>query len=178
MRNTPTRAGQAILVSALLAGALGAARAEGLYVGGSVGAPDYHSRIAGVDGGGSGTGLKLYGGYAFDRHLALEAGAFELGHIDNASGKANARGAFLDVVGFMPLTDKFSLLGSAGMAEARWQTSNGDDSSPAWKFGAGLQYDLGHAVALRAQYERYQSIDAFGARPGVGETTVGLNYRF
>lgn len=178
MHTLTPRVRRALLVSTLLAGALGGARAEGLYVGAQVGAPDYHSSIAGVDGGGSGTGLKLYGGYQFSRQFALEAGAYELGHIDNASGRANARGGYLDAVGFYPLTDKFSLLGSVGVAEGRWKTSNGDDSSPAWKFGAGLQYDLGQAVALRAQYERYQYVDAFGARPGVGETSVGVNYRF
>lgn len=159
-------------------GILGSAHAEGLYLGGGVGLPDYHSSVNGVTGGGSGTGLKLYGGYHLTPNFALEAGAYELGHIDNATGRANVRGAYLDAVGFYPMTEKLSLLGSAGIAHGRWDTTNGDDSSPAWKLGAGVQYDLGNSLALRAQYERYQFTSAFDAKPGVGETTIGLNYRF
>jgi OOP family OmpA-OmpF porin len=178
MRNTRTRAVQGLFLAATLAGAVGAAQAEGLYVGGGVGLPDYHSSINGVAGGGSGTGLKLYGGYQFNPNFALEAGAFELGHIDNSSGRANARGAFVDAVGFYPLNERLSLLGSAGIAHGRWDTTNGDDSSPALKLGAGVQYALSNSVSLRAQYERYQFTSAFDAKPGVGETTVGLNYKF
>jgi len=177
MRKQPGVA-KAIVFTALLAGALGAAQAEGLYVGGSVGVPDYHSNVNGVVGGGSGVGVKLYGGYRLHPNFAVEAGAFELGHIDNSTGRANARGGFIDAVGFYPMTEKLSLLGSAGAAYGRWDTTNGDDSSPALKVGAGVQYDLGNSLALRAQYERYQFTDAFDAKPGVGQTTVGLNYQF
>jgi OmpA-OmpF porin, OOP family len=173
-----TRVAQALILGGLFAGAMGAAQAEGLYVGGGVGLPDYHSSINGVAGGGSGTGVKIYGGYKFNPNFAVEAGGFELGHIDNSTGRANARGVYVDAVGFYPLNDRLSLLGSAGVAHGRWDTTNGDDSSAALKVGAGVQYDLSQTVALRAQYERYQFTSAFDAKPGVGETTVGLNYRF
>ena len=178
MQNKQLAIARLALGATLLAGAIGAAQAEGIYVGGGVGVPDYHSSINGVEGGGSGTGVKLYGGYQFNPNFAVELGGYELGHIDNATGKANVRGAYLDAVGFYPLNERFSLLGSAGVAQGRWDTTNGDDTSSALKLGAGVQYQLTPAVGVRAQYERYMYTNAFDQKPGVGETTVGLNFKF
>jgi OmpA-OmpF porin, OOP family len=178
MQNKQSAIARLALGATLLAGAIGAAQAEGIYVGGGVGVPDYHSSINGVTGGGSGTGVKLYGGYQFNPNFAVELGGYELGHIDNSTGKANVRGAYLDAVGFYPLNDRFSLLGSAGVAQGRWDTTNGDDTSSALKLGAGVQYQLTPAVGVRAQYERYMYTNAFDQKPGVGETTVGVNFKF
>ena len=88
------------------------------------------------------------------------------------------RGAYVDAVGFYPLNERFSLLGSAGVAQGNWETTNGDDSSPALKLGAGVQYQLTGSVGVRAQYERYMYTNTFDQKPGVGETTVGLNFKF
>jgi OmpA-OmpF porin, OOP family len=178
MQKKQTAIARLALGATLLAGAIGAAQAEGIYVGGGVGVPDYHSSINGVAGGGSGTGVKLYGGYQFNPNFAVELGGYELGHIDNSTGKANVRGAYVDAVGFYPLNDRFSLLGSAGVAQGHWDTTNGDDSSAALKLGAGVQYQLTGSVGVRAQYERYMYTNAFDQKPGVGETTVGLNFKF
>jgi OOP family OmpA-OmpF porin len=178
MQNKQSAIARLALGATLLAGAIGAAQAEGIYVGGGVGVPDYHSSINGVTGGGSGTGVKLYGGYQYNPNFAVELGGYELGHIDNSTGKANVRGAYLDAVGFYPLNDRFSLLGSAGVAQGRWDTTNGDDTSSALKLGAGVQYQLTPAVGVRAQYERYMYTNAFDQKPGVGETTVGVNFKF
>lgn len=178
MQNKQTWVARLALGAAVLAGAMSAAQAEGIYVGGGVGVPDYHSSINGVTGGGSGTGVNLYGGYQFNPNLAVELGGYELGHIDNSTGKANVRGAYLDVVGAYPLNERFSLLGSAGVAQGRFDTTNGDDSSSAFKLGAGVQYQLTPALGLRAKYDRYMYTDAFDQKPGIGQTTVGLNFKF
>lgn len=168
----------AFAAAVLVVAGIGAAHAEGPYVGGSVGSPDYKSSINGVGGDGSGVGGKIYGGYQITPNFAVEGGVFDLGHIDDAAGKVNLRGVYVDAVGSYEVAPQLSVLGSAGVAQGRFTTTNGDDSSPALKLGAGLQYDLTKQVALRGEYEYYRFSDAFDAKPKVGEFSVGVKVGF
>jgi OOP family OmpA-OmpF porin len=168
-----------LLVVALLAGGIGAAQAEGLYVGGALGKPHYGDPIAGVGGSGSGTTGKLFGGYEFTPNVALEAGWADLGHTDDAAGRVEARALYLDAVGRYELVPQWSLLGSVGVADGRFKSSTqGNDSSPALKLGLGAQYDFTKSVALRLQYDHYHFSDAFDAKPNVGAYTVGVKFGF
>lgn len=173
-----TRTTRNTLAALLFAGGLAAAHAEGPYVGGALGTPDYHSTINGISGDGSGVGGKIFGGYQLTPNFALEGGLFDLGHIDNGSGKVTARGAYFDAVGIVPLTSQWSLLGSAGLAQGRLKTTFGDDSSAAVKLGVGVQYDLTRQVAVRAQYERYRFVSAFDDKANIGAATIGLKVGF
>lgn len=169
---------KSIVAAAVLVAGIGAAHAEGLYIGGSLGTPDYRSSINGVSGNGSGVGGKLYGGYGLTPNFALEGGLFDLGHIDDSTGKVDLRGAYVDALGRYEFAPKWSVIGSVGLAEGRFSTMSGKDSSPALKLGAGLQYELTKQVALRAEYEHYRFTDAFDAKPKVGEYTFGVNVGF
>lgn len=173
-----SRITKSTLAAALLVAGIGAARAEGLYVGGGLGAPDYKSSINGISGDGSGVGGKLYGGYELTPNFAVEGGLFDLGHIDDASGKVNLRGGYVDAVGRYEFAPKWSVIGSVGVADGRFSTTQGDDSSPALKLGAGLQYDLTRTVALRAGYDHYRFSDAFDGKPKVGEYAFGVKVGF
>ncbi|MBK1715503.1 outer membrane beta-barrel protein [Rubrivivax gelatinosus] len=177
-----TRFAKPLVALSLLAGIAGAANAEGLYVGGALSAPNYSSQINGFGGGdgGSGPGLKLYGGYKLSPNLALESGYFNLGrsHADGTGGTAKAQGIFLDGVASYEFAPKWSVLGSLGVAQAHLKTSDGSDDSSALKVGAGLQYDLNKTTALRVGYERYRFTNAFDAKPYVGQTTFGANFAF
>ncbi len=166
------------LAAAVLLAAFGAARAEGLYVGGSLGSPDYRSSVNGVSGNGSGVGGKAFAGYQITPNVAVEGGLFDLGHIDDSSGKVNLRGAYADAVGSYEFAPKWSVLGRAGLAEGRFTTTGGNDNSPALKLGAGLQYDLSRQVALRAEYEHYHFTDAFDSKANVGEYSFGVKFGF
>jgi OOP family OmpA-OmpF porin len=170
-----SRLNQVIFATAVALGSAGAAQAaEGFYAGGALGTPDYHSSIAGISGDGSGVGGKLFGGYQFTPNFAVEAGAFDLGHLDGATGHVKTYGGYLDAVGSYEFAPKWSVLGTAGLAQAKFSTSNGDDDSPGVKLGAGLQYDVAHNVAVRAQYDRYRFSDAFDTKPTVGEFSLGV----
>jgi OOP family OmpA-OmpF porin len=173
-----TRTPRNTLAALFVAGGFAAAHAEGLYVGGALGTPDYHSTINGIGGDGSGVGGKIFGGYQLTPNFALEGGYFDLGHIDDGAGKVTTRGVYLDAVGTLPLASQWSLLGSAGLAQGRLKTTFGDDSSPALKLGLGVQYDLSKQVALRAQYERYHFTSAFDDKANIGAATVGIKVGF
>lgn len=166
------------LVAAVLTTGLAAAHAEGLYVGGALGSPNYRTSVNGVEGDGSGVSGKVFGGYGLTPHFAVEAGYANLGHIDDATGKVDLRGVYVDGVGHVEVAPKWSLFGSVGVAEGRFETSNGHDSSPALKLGAGVQYDLTEHVALRAGYDHYAFTDAFDAKPRVGEYALGVKVGF
>ena len=170
-------AAKALLGIGLLA-TMAAAQAEGLYIGGNVSQPDYRASIGAINGGTGDTGYRLYGGYQFNRYFGLEGGYFDLGKVSNASGNANGRGFYLDGVGTFPISPSWSLLGSAGYSQARFKTSAGDDSSPGFKLGAGVQYDFTKQVAMRLQYERTRYTDVFNEKLGVGQTSLGLKYGF
>jgi OmpA-OmpF porin, OOP family len=166
-----------ILVAGGLAAGTASAAESGAYVGAGVGATHDEDSINGVSGQGNAVSGKLYGGYQFNRYAGIEGGYTDLGHINNSTGTINGRAAYLDAVGTLPLTDKFSLLGSVGVAHANLDTSNGDDSGNGLKLGVGAQYALTDNVALRAQAERYR-VDAFGAKPDIDQYTVGVRYAF
>jgi len=171
---------KAVFVFVAAIGAACTAQAEGLYVGGALGAPDYRSSIDGVGGGGGGAGpgLKVYGGYELTPNFALEGGYFDLGRSPDVGGTARARGLYVDGIGSLMLMPDWSLQGSVGLAEARLRTSLGNGSSPAVKLGLGVQYDLSSSTALRLGYDRYRFTDAFGGKPNVGETVIGVKIRF
>jgi OOP family OmpA-OmpF porin len=154
------------------------AHAEGLYVGGSLGLPDYSGSINGVATGSGGTGLKIYGGAALNKNFALEGGLFDLGKSSSSAGTVKGHGLYLDGVGTYELAPQWSLLGRVGLAEGRFSTSLGNGSSPALKFGAGVQYDLTRQVSLRLEYERYHFVNLFDGKPNVGQTTFGVKVGF
>ena len=69
------------------------------------------------------TGFKLYGGYRLGPNFALEGGYFDLGKfgftantipLGTLDGNIKVRGLNLDLVGMLPLTEKFSVLGRVG----------------------------------------------------------------
>jgi len=146
-----------------------------------------------------GTGAKIFGGYQFNRYLALEGGYFSLGKFGytantlpagSLSGDIRVQGLNLDLVGIVPLTDKFSAFARAGVihAQARDNFSstglvNRVASSPSkrdtsYKFGVGVEYAFTDKMAVRGEVERYRINDAVGNKGDIDLASVGLVYRF
>ena len=145
------------------------------------------------------TGYKIFGGYQLNKNFAIEGGYFDLGRFGytattvpagTLNGNIKLRGLNLDLVGIVPLTEKFSAFGRAGLnyAQARdsfsgtgaVRVANPDPrkNDTNYKLGLGLQYALTESVALRAEAERYRVNDAVGNRGHVDLVSVGLVYRF
>ncbi|MCL4745865.1 MAG: outer membrane beta-barrel protein [Burkholderiaceae bacterium] len=154
------------------------AQAEGLYVGGSVGASRYSDDFVSALTDRSGTGLKLYGGYALNPNFSVEAGVARLGKIRSAGSEFRGAGLFVDVVGIWPLANNFSLLGRAGVFNGMLDsTLAGDDRGTSVKFGAGVQYAIDKNISVRGEWERYR-FDALGVKPNADLYSIGVNYRF
>lgn len=144
-------------------------------------------------------GYKVFGGYQFSRHFALEGGVFDLGEFGFAAttipagtfnGNIRLRGVNLDLVGTLPITENFSVIGRAGIqhAEARDRfSSTGQirviDPNPTkrdsnLKLGLGLQYAFSPSWVLRTEVERYRIDDAVGNKGDIDMVSIGLVYRF
>lgn len=144
-------------------------------------------------------GFKVFGGYQFNQYFALEGGYFDLGKFSytantlpagTLNGSSKIKGVNLDLVGFLPFTDRFSAFGRIGVNHAKTSDSftgtgmvNVLDGSPSkrdtnYKFGVGLQYALTPSLGLRGEAERYRINDAIGNKGDIDLLSVGLVYRF
>ena len=144
-------------------------------------------------------GFKAFAGYQFGRHFALEGGYYDLGKFGftadtlppgTLSGQAKFRGVNLDAVGILPLTEKISAFGRAGMHYTRTQTAfqgtgavlvsdpSRKQSGLHYKVGVGLEYAPTPQVGVRAELERYRLDDAVGNTGDVDLASLGLVYRF
>lgn len=173
-----TRFTGTVIAAALMVMGMTMAHAESAYIGGNLGSPDYRSSVNGINGSNSGTGLKLYGGYEVAPNLAVEGGLFSIGKNTDATGTVKTQGLYVDAVGHYEFVPQWSVLGSAGLAQGRFTSTLGNDSSPALKLGTGLQYDLTRQTALRVQYDLYHFTDAYSAKANVGEVSVGVKFGF
>ena len=145
------------------------------------------------------TSYKLFGGYRYNKNVAVEAGYFDLGQFGftaatapagTLTGKIKLKGLNLDAVGTLPLTEKFSALGRLGLNYAQTRDSfigtgaatvlnpNPSKNQINYKLGAGLQYDLTQSLGMRVEAERYRINDAVGNRGDVDMYSLGLVYRF
>lgn len=145
------------------------------------------------------TGYKVFGGYQFNRNIALEGGYFDLGSfnyglnttpIGSFSGSTRVRGLNLDLVGTLPLSSQFSVFGRVGAAYAQTKANFASTGAVApstfdtqrkdtnLKLGIGLQYAITEALSLRAELERYRINDPVRNRGHVDMASLGLVYRF
>ena len=145
------------------------------------------------------TGGKIFGGYQFNRYFAIEGGYFDLGRfgftantvpIGSLTGDIKIKGVNLDLVGMLPVTERFSAFGRVGVtrAEARdtftgtglvrllRTTANQRETNA--KFGMGLQYAFTDRLGMRAEVERYRINDAVGNNGDIDLVSLGLVYRF
>lgn len=135
---------------------------------------------------------KLFGGYQFNRNLGMELGYFDLGHTNySATGPlgllnsdTRVRGINLDIVGTMPVSDTFAVLGRVGVVAGRSQATfsgpgaagvaDATQNQTNAKVGLGLQWEMSRSVWLRGEVERYRVGNAMGSRNNVDMYTVSL----
>jgi OOP family OmpA-OmpF porin len=95
----------------------------------------------------------------------------------------------MDLVGQLPLSERFSVLGRVGMNYAKASTHfsgnrlfavtnpNPSERKLNAKAGLGLEYKFSEALALRGEVERYRVNDAVGNRGDVDLASVSLVYK-
>ncbi len=174
------------LILACLAGAslMGAAQAEGAYIGAGVSAIK-------LQGGGDDykASAKLFGGYDLDKNWGVEAGYINFGSSSSQFGpiKSSMDGyaTYLAGKAMMPINEQFSLIGKLGVSNVKSKLSNtggvvGPSSvsqsrtNPYASIGA--QYNLNKQVALTADVEHIGETRNFGVKSAA--VTLGARYNF
>ncbi|MES2325217.1 MAG: porin family protein [Pseudomonadota bacterium] len=179
------------LIFALIATvtAMGAAHAEGAYVGLGVATSDHSFKIgSNVKAEGYKPSVKVFGGVDLTPMFGIEAGYTDLRKADhtytigNINGRTTTEGqrAYLAGKATLPLNDAFSVYGKLGAGYSKVEFSNaiaGRDDSKTELYGAlGGQYNLSKQVALTLEYERYGKTKDFGAKADA--ISVGARYNF
>ena len=137
----------------------------------------------------------MFLGYQMNPNFALEGGYFNLGQFNfrattapagSLSGQIKLQGLNLDLVGKMPLNERWSVLARVGAqsAQARDRFSgtgavhvlNATPSQRAThvKAGLGLQYEMSKSLLVRVEGERYRINDAVGNLGGVNVFSLSL----
>jgi len=141
---------------------------------------------------------KLFFGKQLNKNFALEAGYFDLGKfgfnatttpLGTLNGEVGFRGLNFDLLGQLPLSQRFSIYGRLGMNYARasahfsgdrlFAVTNPNPSERKLnpKIGLGLEYKFTEALAVRGEVERYRVNDAVGNRGDVDFYSVNLVYK-
>jgi OmpA-OmpF porin, OOP family len=174
----------------------------GFYLGASIGqskAKDTCDDSAGFSCDDKDTAWKIFAGYQFNRHFAVEAGYTDLGEVtvSAASGTSSVRGTIelsafeLMAVGSFPVADRFSLYGKLGLYRAETEqrlqvtlgtltvSDNKTEKNADLTFGFGARFDITRNLGVRAEWQRY--LDVGGGEIGeddVDVLSVGILWRF
>jgi OOP family OmpA-OmpF porin len=176
----------ALAVFLLLIGLTANAQDNGPFIGASIGSASLDDDFDGLTVDDSGTAFRIVAGWRFNEHFAFEAGYHNFGDfeeaivIDGAEEEAvlSADGFTLGAVGNLPLSDRFSLMGRAGMFfwDGNAEINDVSQASPEDSnlfFGAGLSFDLSQKLQLTGDWTRY---DLDGSASSV--FSVGLLFQF
>ena len=141
-------------------------------------------------------GGKLIAGKQLNQNFAVEFAYFDLGKFDYRASTSNGgtlsrhtsvRGGSLDLIGMLPMSERFSIYGRVGATYAMVRDDIGGNLAYAGdelrnkklnpKVGVGLEYKLSEALAVRGEVERYRSTDGFRNRGDVNLASVSLIYK-
>lgn len=145
----------------------------------------------------TGTQVRLQLGYKFNPNFAVEGGYIDFGKatfnttggtvVGTATGTVKAGGVDLAAVGILPLGDKFSLFGKAGLAVAKVKTDmsvtppgNTDKTVAAPLVGIGASYKVSDNVDLRAEFDHVSKLGKSGTTDKLSSNMIsaGVAYYF
>jgi OmpA-OmpF porin, OOP family len=126
------------------------------------------------------TSWKIFGGWEFNRNIALEAAFVDFGEVSGSiagsSVSAEADGWALAGKGMLPLTEQFGVFGKFGMI--MWDVEGGgtawdiDDDGTDLIFGLGAQYMFTDRFGIVGEWEWYD-IDA-----DIDVFSIGAMFKF
>lgn len=150
-------------------------------------------------------GYKIFGGYSFNKNLALEASYIDFGNINaslnmtapavgSISASIKANGVTCDLVGTLPLPNNFALFAKVGALYSTVKTdlttsgvvfllpgvsAHNKYSDTSLKLGMGARYDFNSLFALRGEWERYKNVhNTSTAKGDLNLYSAGLVFKF
>jgi len=162
------------------------AQAGGPYVGASIGNATLDDSFDGLTIDDNATAFRIVAGWRFNDYFALEGGYHDFGDFEQTLDIAgnqvtavlSADGFTFGVLGTIPLSERFALMGRAGMFfwDGNADINNVSQATPEDTnpyFGAGLSFDATKNLQLTGDWTRYDLEDTDS-----GVLSVGLLYQF
>ena len=180
-------------VTAALFALPAAAQEPGFYAGISVGQSKFNNQCDGTPSGvtcdENTTTYKLFGGYQFNRNIAVEAGYTDrLGKLEISGfgqrADVTARAFEVLAVPALPLNESFSVYGKIGLYAASSDVSSStgvstSESNTGGTIGLGAAWHFNKNLAARVDWQRYGKVggDTVG-EADIDTFNIGLLYRF
>lgn len=128
----------------------------------------------------------IHAGSYFNKNWGMEVGYTDLGRVNRAGGTTSADTISLSLVGKLPLSPSFNLLGKVGTTWGRTKVSSnpasgvvsGDDGGFGLSYGLGAEFAFNPQWSAVLQYESYNLKFAGDRTERVGATTLGARYHF
>jgi OmpA-OmpF porin, OOP family len=158
------------------------------YVGLTAGQSDYSLDngigVFGSDQGDTSYGVKA-GGY-FNNNFGMEIGYTDFGTVNRSGGNTNADGINISLIGKMPLNPSINLLGKIGTTYSRTEVTadpasgiaSGSENGFGLSYGLGVEYAFNPKWSTVLQYESHEMNFAGDRSDRVGNTSLGVRYRF
>lgn len=157
------------------------------YLGFAIGFPgaDQSCDYYGYNCDGGDTGFKVYGGKQLHENFAVEISFQDLGRLRKDRGTfdtiAESEGVNLSLVGIIPFNEFAFFYGKAGymLSETKYSrvegdvTTETDDESSDFTFGAGIAFRFAHRYDIRAEFESLNDLTGDYA-PG-GDTITSFS---
>jgi len=133
------------------------------------------------------TTYKVYAGsYFANSNLGVELGYTDFGRVTRAGGNTKADGVNLSLIGRMPLSSSFNLLGKVGTTYSRTDVSSaagtgvtaGSESGFDWSYGVGAEYAFNRQWSGVLQYDEVYVKYAGSVRDRINVTSLGARYRY
>jgi hypothetical protein len=160
------------------------------YVALNAGVSDLSRNITGLGVLGSGHEGQAYsiavGNYFAGQNYGLEAAYSDFGSVNRYGGSTKVDGITLSVIGRLPLSTSFNLLGKVGTTYGRTDVSTdgannnlaGSERGFDWSYGVGAEYVINPQWSATLQYaEHYVKYPVTGSER-VSSTTLGARFYY
>ncbi len=128
----------------------------------------------------------LYGGGYFNQNFGVELGYTDFDRINRAGGSTKADGFSVSLVGKLPVSPSFNLLGKLGTTYGRTEVSSnpasgiqaGKETGWGVNYGIGAEYMFSTNVSAVLQYDEYRLKYPGQGKDKIATTSVGIRYNF
>lgn len=128
----------------------------------------------------------LYGGGYFNQNFGVELGYTDFDRINRAGGSTKADGFSVSLVGKLPVSPSFNLLGKLGTTYGRTEVSSnpasgiqaGKETGWGVNYGIGAEYMFSTNVSAVLQYDEYRLKYPGQGKDKITTTSVGIRYNF
>ncbi|MBW8720568.1 MAG: outer membrane beta-barrel protein [Polaromonas sp.] len=116
------------------------------------------------------TSYNIYGGSYFNNNFGVELGYTDFGKMNRGGGQTEAEGINLSLVGRLPLSNSFNLLGKLGTTYGRTRVSalpasglaTGNQSDWGLSYGIGAEWAFTPAVSAVLAWDEHKAIGLAG----------------